>query len=96
MTRGGSGGVGPREGGYNNGHDRGHDRGGAWSNGGSYPVNRRVLIHNRFEQLGNNSDSDGNMQENFPPYNPNDKWYSVKNKGTGKNSNYRKQKNGYM
>ena len=62
--------------------------------GGPYPDNRRVLIQNRFEQLGNNSDSDGNMQENFPPYNPNDKWYSVKNKGTGKNSNYRKQKNG--
>ena len=95
MTRGGGGGVGPREGSYNNGHDRGHDRGGAWSNGGSNPDNRRVLMHNRFEQLGNNSDSDGNMQENFPPYNPNDKWHSVKNKGTGKNSNYSK-KTGYM
>ena len=97
MTRGGGGGVGPRGG--NSGHDRGHNRGGAWSNGGyggSYTDNRRVLIQNRFEQLGNNSDSDGNMHENFPPYNPNDSWYTTKNKGPGKNPNYRKQKSGYM
>ena len=93
MTRGGGGGVGSRGG--NNGHDRGHDRGGAWSNGGPYSNNRRVLIQNRFDQLGNNSDSDGNMHDNFPPYNQNDKWYLIKNKGTGKNSNYRK-KSGYM
>ena len=97
MTRGGGGGVGPRGG--NSGHDRGHNRGGAWSNGGyggSYTDNRRVLIQNRFEQLGNNSDSDGNTHENFPPYNPNDIWYTTKNKGSGKNPNYRKQKSGYM
>ena len=71
MTRGGGGGVGLRGG--NSGHDRGHNRGGAWSNGGyggSYTDNRRVLIQNRFEQLGNNSDSDGKQKKHHFDANP--------------------------
>ena len=79
--------------GYNSGRGGG---GGAWGNGGpNHDSRRNIPMKNRFDHLGNNSDSDGNAHENFPPYNPNDRWQQAKNKNSGKNSNnYRKQKAG--